>query len=63
MRIAMLYPEFLTDTQRYIWLVVQETAAFWKRYPVPKRPTPEDLRWDVLAQDWPRLEQRARKVG
>lgn len=59
-RAGIWFPDLLDEFERYCWRVIQETASYWKRDSMPKRPTSNDLRWDVLAKDWPGLLERAR---
>ena len=58
-RLGMWFPQLLGDRQRYLWQLIQESPAYWKRNSMPMRPAPDDVRWDVLARDWPSLRRRA----
>lgn len=58
-RVALFYPELLQDNERYLWRRIQESAAYWKRSPVPKHPAVDDLNWDVVARDWPKLKRQS----
>lgn len=58
-RLGTYFPEFMTDRQQYLWGRVRETAKCWKAGANRKRPTPDDVRWDVLAKDWPAITRDA----
>ena len=57
-RTGLLFPDFLTETERYLWLVIRETPSYWKRARGRRR-TASDVNWETVAADWPELKRRA----
>ena len=62
-RVGIYFPALLTDNEKYLWQVIQETKKFWKGGKRPARPTPDDFNFDVLLEDWRELKKRATIVS
>lgn len=54
-RTGLLFPDLLSETERYLWLVIRETRAYWKSTSSSKRLTARDVNWKALAADWAAL--------
>lgn len=57
-RTGLLFPDFLTETERYLWLVIRETPSYWKRVRAGRRRTASDVNWETVAAAWPELKRR-----
>ena len=62
-RLGIAFPELMSDRQKYLWGRVRETRKYWKAGADRERPTPDDVKWEALAKDWPDLERRARDAA
>lgn len=58
-RTGLLFPNFLTEAERYLWLVIRETPAYWKKGRTGGRQTAGEVNWEAVAVDWPELKRRS----
>lgn len=58
-RTGLLFPDFLTEAERYLWLVIRETPSCWKNRRPKGRLTASDVNWETVAAVWPELKRRS----
>jgi len=56
-RLGVWFPQLLDTEQAHLWRLVCETPRYWELGSTSKRRRICDVRWELLAKDWPGLKR------